>query len=231
MNFYMPNLWRARLKAQKEVVLMNNRLERGVRLRRGKEAFTFVEMLIVLILMSVLGISVFSALGSGIRIWRRVHFGSENEDKHIFLQKLSQDLRNYRAYKGLPIRTNTRSLSFPALFLTQAGEGSRKESFQPFYQLGMVSYEYFPSEKTIVKTQVPYAGYMKKAKGTSSILARNISDVKFSYFYRGEFGVSENKSLNEKGAMPVLIEVVVDHKSQTGESGRISDYIDIPMSY
>jgi prepilin-type N-terminal cleavage/methylation domain-containing protein len=94
--------------------------------KASKKAFTLVEIMLVSVLMAVLGLTIYGSFSAGSRIWQRAKDGAPEIEAHIFLNRLSQDLRNcFNSSVSAALGTSS-SLSFSVLqdSLTSSGQPS-----------------------------------------------------------------------------------------------------------
>jgi prepilin-type N-terminal cleavage/methylation domain-containing protein len=64
-------------------------------------AFTLIEMLVVVSILSVISVAIYAALSNGIKIWQRINTILPEEGISIFMEKLTSDLKNAVKFQSL----------------------------------------------------------------------------------------------------------------------------------
>ncbi len=90
-----------------------------------RAGFTLIEILFVMAILSIVSLAVYSSFDSGIKIWQRLNKDAPAEDLNIFLEKISDDLRNSFKFTGIEFVGRDKSISFATLVLTELGQRDR----------------------------------------------------------------------------------------------------------
>ena len=81
---------------------------------KRKTGFTLVELLIVVSIVALIGMSLYAMFASAMDMMRRVSRTEVAEDVSIFLEKLDRDISNQVTFRGIPFEGKETSLSFPS---------------------------------------------------------------------------------------------------------------------
>ena len=108
--------------------------------RPGRDAFTLMEMLLVVSLLSVIGLGIFQAVNSGVKIWDRNRQSIIDEDVAIFLDRFSRDLRNALPYSQLTFTGRPERIGFPTLVRARLDEALAGDRGDYMTQIGMHEY-------------------------------------------------------------------------------------------
>ncbi|MFH1691527.1 MAG: type II secretion system protein [Candidatus Omnitrophota bacterium] len=80
---------------------------------RNKRAFTFVEMMVVLVLFAVVGVSLFSSFIMGMKVWKRVTDTNFAERKALLgIARLSKELRSCFGYSKIGFSGQAHNITF-----------------------------------------------------------------------------------------------------------------------
>lgn len=138
-----------------------------------KQGFTFVEMLIVSAILSVVALAIYAAFNNGIKIWQKVNQPLAEEDLDIFLDKFAADLRNTFKFTGIKFLGAKDWLGFPTL-VSSLGLEKRTP--------GQVIYFYDAQTKTLSRKQKDFAQVYAEEEGTINQTLRNLRGLKFQYY-------------------------------------------------
>ena len=177
--------------------------------RRNCKAFTFVEMLLVISLLSVIAIAVFRAFVNGVKIWEKSYEARPEKDIMIFFDKLSQDLHNAMTYSLIRFEGKEHMVSFPAIVRTL--QDPNLSGGQDIYinQIGRVEYDYDPLKNRIYRKQAGYGQALKDDFDNEQILADGILSLVFQYDYREEKGFQTRQIARE--TLPSYLQAAVTY--------------------
>ncbi len=170
----------------------------------ANKGFTFVELMIAITIFSIIAISIYSAFGTGIRVWRQGENSiAFNQDLRLALEDLAVELKNAINYSQDDPLLGFNGLEKEIRFLTLLNqEGGRK--------LCVVSY-FINEEKggilSFKRAQADQLAGFEIDKSKGEIVISNISDVSFSYAYDTKdeanpyewLGVWENSKIVPRG--------------------------------
>lgn len=137
--------------------------------------FTLVELILVSAILSVVGIAVYTALSSGIRVWKRINQESPQEDVSIFFAKMSHDLRSLVKHSTVSFSGGPDSISFSTFIVSETEEGMKRD-------LGMVSYRFEKGKDAISREQSNYSQVYLSEPGPARLLLRGVDSLTFRYY-------------------------------------------------
>jgi prepilin-type N-terminal cleavage/methylation domain-containing protein len=173
---------------------------------RRKAGFTLVELLVVVSLMALIGMSLYAMFGSAMDMMRRVSHSEIAEDVDIFLERFDREISSQVTFKGISFSGKETLLNFP----------SRIESDQraPLNKgIGRVSYFFDESRRTFARRQENLSQIHKPEEEIETTAAlEGVSALKFQYFiyHKAEKTfewVPEWDSLENGGEIPSAVKV------------------------
>ena len=189
----------------------------------SSRATTLMELLIVVSIIGILSIAIYQALSNGIKIWHRVHQLRTEEDVAIFLDKLNHDLRNAYVYSKFKFLGDEYHFRFPTIVYTLADRRSDSKG-EHIDQLGEVEYYYDFSDKNLYRRQANYGQAIAQIWAKPQLLAKNLEEIKFRYYYltgNGDYFSQETLEVFPSG-----IEVEIRFLGQQGHQ-VIREYFNI----
>ncbi len=150
---------------------------------RKTTGFTVVEMLLVISLMSVVGLSVYNCLANGLKIWQRGSQAIVEEDVSIFLDKLKSDLHNCIFYSQIRFLGQSNKLIFASLVRTPLDTKKQGQDRHDDYtdEIGAVEY-YFDADKgKVYRRQANYSQSLKNKFGPPRLIASDVRSLSFKY--------------------------------------------------
>ncbi len=184
--------------------------------RNTQNAFTFVELLISITLVALVGVAVYSVLANGIHAWRR---GNENRayarNIRLTTEKMSCDLRNVFEFSDIAFEGTEDSIMFPGLVLSESDSNSNE--VEGYYELGRIAYFYDPGENALCKDEKTYPQALGEKKiGKGKVLLERVDKLEFSYCYldnaTGNYKWKDDWKKEEQESIPqaVKIEMVLE---------------------
>jgi prepilin-type N-terminal cleavage/methylation domain-containing protein len=173
---------------------------------RREAGFTLVELLVVVSLVALIGMSLYAMFGSAMDMMHRVSRSEVAEDVDIFLERFDREISSQVTFKGIPFDGKETLLSFPSRI------GLDKKS--PLNRgIGRVSYFFDESHRTFARRQENLNQIYKPEDETGATAAlEGVSGLKFQYFvYRKAEKifewVPEWNSLENNGEIPSAVKV------------------------
>ncbi len=173
---------------------------------KRKAGFTLLELLVVISLMALIGMSLYAMFGSAIGMMRRVSGSEVVEDVDVFLEKFDREVSSQVAFKGIPFDGKETSLSFPSRI-----ELDKRASMS--MGVGRVSYFFDESHRTFARRQENLNQIYKPGEEIeATTVLEGVPGVKFQYFvYRKADKVFEWvstwNSLENEGQIPSAVKV------------------------
>ena len=171
-------------------------------LQSSINGFTLIELLLVTVILSIVGLAVYSAFSSGVRVWRRIVKNIPQEDISIFFERISRDLRNSFQYAGVEFYGAKEKIGFPTLVISQKPE-------VPKHEFGYVTYSLDSSHDSINRTQADYSQLYRDVVPQARTLVDNIEHLTFQYYsYDSDEEKYYWKSVwEEKENLPVAVKI------------------------
>src|SRR3989338_5906713 len=140
-----------------------------VRTVLSKKGFTFIELVLVMVILGVVGLAVYGTFANGLNIWKRITQQSQPEDINVFFEKITFDLRNSFKLAGIRFRGDKSRVTFPTR-TKFINDEQVKES------IGQVTYAFNGRTKTIDQNAASYSDVFYKRAGQKRILAEDRSE-------------------------------------------------------
>lgn len=172
---------------------------------KREAGFTLVELLVVMSLVALIGVSLYAMFGSAMDMMRRVSGSEVAEDVGIFLEKLDREISSQVTFKGIPFDGKETSLTFPfRIGIDKKASLNRG--------IGRVSYFFDESHRTFTRRQENLSQIYKREEIEAVPILKDVTDVKFQYFV---YLKSEKifqwvgvwNSLENEGAIPFAVKV------------------------
>ena len=182
-------------------------------------AFTLIETLLVILLMSLIGLTTYRVLAAGLQVWGRGQQLKGEEDIAILLDKFSLDLRNTFSFSSLTLKGDEHHLSFPTVVYVR--QDKKLSAGEPRYvrQMGLVAYEYDSDKAGIVRQMANYSQALKNKFQAPRLLAAPVTAFRFQYLYaQGRKFVLESDT---DSGVPLAVDVLVEYKEKNGKDQQI----------
>ena len=176
-------------------------------MRNYRRGFTLAEILLVSCMFAVISLAVFNAFSNGFKLWARGQHVLVEGNTAIFLDRISEDLRQTILIKGIPFKGETTQVSFPAIILGPLDQNSSRAKEVSGHQIGAVRYTFDPAEKKIYRAQAAYGQALKAQWSTSVEVANLIEDVSLRYYFSADRGLKVKEQTEEGIPMGVMIDV------------------------
>jgi len=206
-------------------ILNEFRIRRRIH-RSERKGMTFIEILIVASLISLISMALYNVLSNGIRVWERSRRMVIEEDVAIFFDKLSQDLRNTFYHSKIPFDGNEFRFSFPTMVRTPANAGRGHSGGEDIHQIGRVEYYYDTIEDKIYKRQANYGQAINERFGQPRLLLSSVEKFRFRYVYLTEDEEVMSDEVLE--FLPSSIELEIEFFDDKGKR-TMRKLIDVPI--
>lgn len=173
---------------------------------KREAGFTLVELLIVISLVALIGMSLYAMFESAMSMMHRVSRSEVAEDVDIFLERFDREVSSQVTFKGIPFEGKEMFLSFPSRI-----ELDKKALLNR--GIGRVSYFFDESNRTFARRQENMNRIYKPEETREATAAlEGVSGLKCQYFvYRKAEKtfewVSEWNSLENNGEIPSAVKV------------------------
>ncbi len=141
--------------------------------RRVFRGFTFIEILIVTMMMSVVSLAIYSAFNNGIKIWQRINRQLPQEDINIFFDKFTADLKNCVKLKNISFIGKADMLEFAGIVLSTRMEQA---------SVGKLFYRFDRAAGNLRREQFDYSAVFTDEKNVTALTVDHIKSLKFLYY-------------------------------------------------
>ncbi len=146
-------------------------------LKKNRKGFSLIELLIALTIIPVIAVVLYGNLSSGLKIWTKLNYGLEDEDRAIFIHKISRDCLQAFKYANIEFLGEKQQLQF-------ASQINAREVFGGDRGIGQIAYSYDASKKQILRVEKDVGQLFKNKLGKKSILLANVEKFSINYFYQ-----------------------------------------------
>jgi len=194
----------------------------------GKRAFTMIEMVLVITLMSAMGLALYRSLADGIKIWRQSREATTEEDVALFLDHISQDLRNAVIYGPIDFEKGAARFAFPAVIRVR--QDHLRSAGRTIYtqQIGKVEYYFDKRDKAIFRRQANYSQALDNKYQAPRQMTGSIQSARFDYAYATEVGPEAPQG--EGGFMPAAVLIELEVRESQGQIRHVKRLINIPVA-
>jgi prepilin-type N-terminal cleavage/methylation domain-containing protein len=186
--------------------------------------FTFIEMIIVLAMLSVVGLAIVTTLGNGIKIWQQLNLAVAKEDINIFFERIARELRNTYEFSTISFYGQMHEVSFPA-FVVTLGSSLPQET-----GIGRIVYSYDKTTGELTREKRNYSQIYKGKSGSRQRLLNDIGSLNFSYYFYDQ-KQKEYMWLEEwqQAGLPLAVRIELEFNNGY-QSERIIRTIGIPIA-
>jgi len=189
--------------------------------RISKLGFTFIEMLIVTVTLSVISLAIYATFNNGIKIWQKINKQIPEEDLTIFFDRFSSDLKNSFKFTGLTFSGKEDELEFATILNSPA---LHKRT------VGKVVYFYDPYEKILNREEKDFSQIYENKKGSIQQSIRDVKSLRFRYyFYDAERKEYLWQDEWESEELPLAVRIQLELEYGT-ENNKFVKTVNIPTS-
>lgn len=191
-----------------------------MKIKSQETGFTLIELLIVTALAAVIGVTLYSTILNGVKIWERMDRDAPMEDANIFFEKIAHELRNSFQFKSIAFRGNEREMAFPIILQSDHAKGGRQE-------IGRVRYVFDHKKGVIARGYQNYNQVVEEKEAPARELMEGVPSVEFSYYvydfkerqylWVAEWQAEERTlGLEEEEYLPVAVRIKIGILSDAG---------------
>lgn len=139
-----------------------------------KTAFTLIELVLVVTLLSVVSLTMYAVFNSGIKIWQKINRQLPYEDVAIFLDKFSHDLRNSFKSSAIIFSGRQENLEFATMVNSRRLQKTT---------VGRAAY-FYDSQAMALSRQLD--DYSRVSGGSDAGVIQslqNVKSLKFQYYF------------------------------------------------
>lgn len=168
--------------------------------RRNKgRGFTFIEVLLVVTIFSILSLAIYSTFASGLRLWDRIQGEALTQRKALLsMEKLSADLRQSPDFSKIGFQGTDKEITFPVL--------SGNDIHKVIYIL---------ENNTLLQKLENFKDIVEKREETKTrILLPDIEDLKFSFAFQeqGKLEYTWKDDWNKEEGIPKIVKIELKTK-------------------
>ncbi len=140
---------------------------------KDQRAFSFIELLVITGMISVIALAGYATLSSGIKLWQKINQPLLEENVDIFFERLTHDLINSLKFKTIPLIGERESLEFASfIYSPQFPQGT----------LGQIIYSYDPSQEALHRSQRDFSQIFLKETDSKRLLLSGLKSLKLQYY-------------------------------------------------
>ncbi|MEK6567537.1 MAG: hypothetical protein AABZ27_02205 [Candidatus Omnitrophota bacterium] len=196
--------------------------------------FTLIELCLVSLIASVIGLAVYFTFSNGMRIWQKANQKVVEEDLSIFFDRFASDVRSCLKFSGLGFLGTKERLEIASLVVSPYLKNKT---------IGRVAYFYEPKSKALFREENDLSRIFEGKQGIAKGILENLNSLKFGYYFydkeKKEYVWLEDATL-EGLPLAVRIEFELDTQGSVGkpegsglasnsQSYRFSRTVSIPI--
>ncbi len=199
-----------------------------IRTPKYKAGVTFIEMLLVVSLISVIGLTLYQSISNGVKIWEKSQRFIVDENVAIFFDKMIYDLRNALNYSLIAFEGRETRLAFAGIVTTAADkEGTVNQGY--IHQIGRVEYFFDKAASRLSRRQANYSQATEGEFGLPRVLVDSLHSVKFSYHYGSAAQAETDVTSKADGMMPAAVKIDIEFLEETGKMRKMTGFIAVPV--
>ncbi len=208
---------------------MHSKIKFSCHPRRKSFGFSLIEILLVVSLIAMIGLAIYSAFSTGLKVWERgKHFGIE-EDIAIFFDHISEELRNSFRFSRIPFYGRSQRLAFVTIVKTLSGSKINAEEDSYISQIGKVEYEFDVLKDQFLKREADYGQAMQGKYSEKGVILKSIRNIEFKYYFLTRQGEWHSTQIVDQ--LPAVVTIEIEYADQSGEIQKITRMINIPLGF
>jgi prepilin-type N-terminal cleavage/methylation domain-containing protein len=190
-------------------------------MKKNSFGLTFIELLVVTVILSIVSLAIYATFNNGIKIWQRVNKNIAEEDLNIFFDKFARDLRNAVQFSGINFSGRSESFEFATIINSR-----RLQKIT----VGEVIYSYEPSKQILKREERDFSGVFSGEEGTIRQALTEVTSLKFKYY---NYDKNKKEYLWEDewltGALPLAVRIELEFKDGV-QTSKFTKTVSIPVS-
>jgi len=190
-------------------------------MKKNSFGVTFIELLIVVAILSIISLAIYATFNNGIRIWQRVNKNIVEEDLNIFFDKFARDLRNAVQFSGIHFSGRSERFEFATIINSR-----RLQKIT----VGEIIYSYEPSRQILEREERDFSQVFSNEAGMIRQSLTEIESLKFQYYIydknKKEY-VWEDECLT--GALLLAVRIELEFKDGV-QNFKFTKTVSIPVS-
>ena len=192
-----------------------------------RQAFTLVEIILVVSLVAVISLAIFNAFSNGLKIWKIGNLSTSEDDIAIFFDKINAELQNTMAFSGISFSGKGNQVSFATIIRIPLRAKASPAKIQYADQIGKVEYYFDATKKEIYRREANYGQALQNKFSSDRPMVRHALSLSLQYYYTAKNEYTILKEAN--GAIPsaVLIEVGF---GEEGKKNSLKRFFNVPIA-
>jgi len=191
-------------------------------MKKNSLGLTFIELLVVTVILSIVSLAIYASFNNGIRIWQRVNKNIPEEDLNIFFDRFALDLRNALQFSGINFSGGSERLEFATIINSQR---LQKRT------VGEVIYLYEPHKQILKREERDFSQIFSGEDGLIRQSLTKIGYLKFQYY---SYDKNKKEYVWEEewlagGALPLAVRIEIEFKDGV-QTHKFTKTVSIPVS-
>ncbi|OGX24720.1 MAG: hypothetical protein A2787_01955 [Omnitrophica WOR_2 bacterium RIFCSPHIGHO2_01_FULL_48_9] len=191
--------------------------------------FTLIEILLVVSLMAMVGLSIYSAFANGLKVWDRGKNLNAQEDIMIFFDRIGAELRNSFRFSKVPFYGRSQRVVFPTMVKVLPDPKMNPEENSYISQIGKVEYEFDVVKDQLIRREASYGQAIQGRFSEKGAALRGIRNIEFKYYFPDEHGELFSTQIIDD--LPAAVTIEVEYFDQGGEVQKVIKTINIPLGF
>jgi len=207
-----------------------------------RKGFTFIELLVSMAVVSLVGLAVYSVFVNGIGAWRRGTIDRTYlRSIRIDSERMVRDLKNTFSFSNIAFEGTEDFVRFPALILVTS-DSDQEEKIENHYEVGRITYFYDQGEKSLCKEKKTYPEIFEEGETdeddkandlVGETLITGLSSLKFSYCYLDnatqKYDWKDDWKKEEQDSIPRAVKIEMSFEEDFIEEGEFNRTVFIPI--
>jgi prepilin-type N-terminal cleavage/methylation domain-containing protein len=140
--------------------------------RRG---LTLMEVMVTVSLVALIGMTVFSTLNNGLKLWQVVNVVSPDGDVAIFFEKVTQEFENVFVLDRASFQGDNATVTFPTSL-----KGLRRSGT---WSMGAIRYAFDQRAQVLTRTELTISDIFQDRVPSCAVVFDHVDQAVFSYYY------------------------------------------------
>ena len=188
---------------------------------KTRSAFTLVELLIVLSLLTAISLAVYGGVAAGVRIWKSIDASINEIDFIMGWKRFQKDMVNHLSFHGIEFYGTPDEFSFPGLVTVKDSEGLTHQ------EIGRIRYRFYESNRNLCRETITYPNLIQGLGSESwagcQPVISSVKDVTIKYYGKedGPASLGSWRSAWQMESAPIAVRLLITLEG-TGEKSEIA---------
>ncbi len=207
---------------------------------KRNNAFTLIEMLVVMAMLSVVSLAVYVTFSNSLKIWQKANQEIPAQDIGIFFEKLTSDLRNTLRISGMVFAGTNEEVEFatlvnqrlqdPVMDSGRSDGQSKGEAKEAIVTVGRVRYRFDQSKAEMARQRMGYSDIHSSRQVAKDVMLQNVESLAFRYY---TFDKEKQEYLWQDewagDGLPLAVRIELELKKD-GQADKFVRTVSIPIS-